>query len=407
MNQKTSREKQLRQQKTKNGWLWTALTAVLLVTSVLGNVVMRTLLYSRFSSGGGDSYSAVQAERERLAAAYETVSGQYDSLSAAYDEMSERIQSQSEELERVQAERDELKRQLENDLLEEYAAQIDNLVQNVPYWFDAAGNFVKKEFTAGEPAGYTRASISVCYEDLESGRSWSCGGDMSYYSASLIKAPYVYSLLCEFAEARANKEPGSDLGIYDWDRIVTLTDAMKMNGSGTLKNMSAGTQLTVKELMQYAIEVSDNTAFKYLRDTYGYDFFYKKAKDLGVSSVYEGSFDTLSAEDACVFLRAIYEFASENDTEGQMLLDSMKKANYTVLIPQAAGDTETAHKYGWDAKAYHDMAIVMDERPYVLCIMTNFNFSENSMYREDINTYLREIITKVMEYHKQAATVDS
>ena len=63
-----------------------------------------------------------------------------------------------------------------------------------------------------------------------------------------------------------------------------------------------------------------------------------------------------------------------------MLLDSMKKANYTVLIPQAAGDTETAHKYGWDAKAYHDMAIVMDERPYVLCIMTNFNFSENSMF---------------------------
>lgn len=398
MNQRTAREGQNRRQQKKDGVIWTVLTAIVLIGSVLGNVVMGAVLYNRFASGEGESWEELQAERNRLAA----VSDQYASLLEDYAVLNEKSAEQSEELARLEEEKKALLKQLEEYALDENAAEIDSLVQNAPYWFDAAGNFIKWTGT-DVPSGYTRASVSVYYEDLESGRSYGCGEKLSYYSASLIKAPYIYALLCEFAAARERTAEGGDLGIYDWNRTVTLTDAMKRNGSGTIKSMPAGTQFTVKELMQYAIEVSDNTAFHCLKTTYGYDFFFEKAKELGVNSVYEGSFDTLNAEDACIFLRAIYEFAEENDTEGQFLLESMKKANYTVIIPQAAEGTETAHKYGWDSKAYHDMAIVFDKRPYIICVMTNFNFSEGSQWREGINEYLREIVAKIMEYHEQAA----
>ncbi len=398
MNQRTAQESRSKRQQKKDGVIWTVLTAILLLFSVLGNVIMGAVLYNRFSSGEGESYEELQAERNRLAA----VSEQYASLLENNAVLNEKIADQSEELARLEEEKKALQEQLDERALDEFAAEIDRLVQNAPWWFDAAGNFVKWDGT-DVPSGYTRASVSVYYEDLESGRSYGCGEETSYYAASLIKAPYIYALLCEFAAARERTAEGEDLGIYDWNRTVTLTDAMKRSGSGTIKSMPAGTQFTVKELMQYAIEVSDNTAFHFLKTTYGSDFFFEKAKELGVSSVYEGSFDTLNAEDACVFLRAIYEFAEENDIEGQMLLESMKKANYTILIPQAAEGTETAHKYGWDSKAYHDMAIVFAKRPYVICIMTNFDFSERSQWREGINEYLREIAAHIMEYHEQTA----
>ncbi|WP_294487565.1 biotin/lipoyl-binding protein, partial [uncultured Ruminococcus sp.] len=53
-------------------------------------------------------------------------------------------------------------------------------------------------------------------------------------------------------------------------------------------------------------------------------------------------------------------------------------SNYAVLITSAVYPTPCAHKYGWDEASYHDMAIVYDEHPYVLAIMTDLDQGGNT-----------------------------
>ena len=156
MNQRTAREGQNRRQQKKDGVIWTVLTAIVLIGSVLGNVVMGAVLYNRFASGEGESWEELQAERNRLAA----VSDQYASLLEDYAVLNEKSAEQSEELARLEEEKKALLKQLEEYALDENAAEIDSLVQNAPYWFDAAGNFIKWTGT-DVPSGYTRASVSV------------------------------------------------------------------------------------------------------------------------------------------------------------------------------------------------------------------------------------------------------
>ncbi len=263
-----------------------------------------------------------------------------------------------------------------------------------------------------EAMGYRYPTVSVSYRDLERGTTYAYGGDTVYFSASLIKAPYIYTLLYQIAQYNEIKaaNPDNDPQVgdtlseeiwekYDLARKITVTKAMIANGSGKIKDMELppeGKEFTVLELIEYAIKVSDNTAFRVLRDEFGYDYFWAVSRKLGIKSVFE-SFNKMTANEACIYLAAIYDFAKEYPTEGGMLIALMKKANHQVLIPMAVKNPyNAAHKYGWDSASYHDMAIVYGDAPFAVCIMTDFDFSVND---DDINAYMREIIAEIEEIH--------
>ena len=262
-----------------------------------------------------------------------------------------------------------------------------------------------------EAMGYTYPKIAISYRDLERGTTYSFGGEDVYNSASLIKVPYIYALLHRFAQYNeikaANPDNDPDVGEtlpenilkhYDLERKILVTEDMKANGSGKIKDMDLedGVEFTVLELIEYAVKVSDNTAFRILRDQFGYDYFWKVSRALGVTSVLRAFYD-LTPNEACIYLTAIYDFAEEYPTEGGILISLMKKANHQVLIPMALDNpADVAHKYGWDSASYHDMAIVYGDTPYAICVMTNFDFSVNN---DDINAYIRSLVKAVDEIH--------
>ncbi len=260
--------------------------------------------------------------------------------------------------------------------------------------------------------GYTYPTVSLAYRDLERGTSYSYGGDTVYFSASLIKAPYVYTLLHQIAQYNEIKasNPTNDPKVgktldeelwekYDLGRKLTLTEARKAKGSGKIKDMDlsgAGKEFTVSELIEYAIKYSDNTAFRVLRDEFGYDYFWSVSRKLGIKSIFD-SFNNMTANEACIYLSAIYDFAKEYPEEGGMLIALMKQANHQVLITQAVKHPgNVAHKYGWDSASYHDMAVVYGDAPFAVCIMTDFDFPAND---DDLNAYMREIIAELEEIH--------
>ena len=54
-----------------------------------------------------------------------------------------------------------------------------------------------------------------------------------------------------------------------------------------------------------------------------------------------------------------------------------------------------AHKYGWDEDSYHDMAIVYDEHPYILVIMSDLDAGGT-----EENKYIRDIARSIHSIHK-------
>lgn len=329
------------------------------------------------------------------------------------------------------------------DLTEQLARirALEEKMENSPFLVDPDGNLVKRADISfdddteiiyraaaespldadGKPTeteidyaamGYTSPTVALSYRDLERGTSYSYHGDTVFFSASLIKAPYVYTLLDQIAQYNAIKKAnptndpakGKTLSQETWDkydlsRKITLTESMKAEGSGKIKDMDLtdGKEFTVLELIEYAIKVSDNTAFRILRNEFGYDYFWAVSRKLGVESVFT-SFNNMTADEACLYLAAIYDFAKEYPYEGGILISLMKNANHQVLITQAVERPgNVAHKYGWDTNSYHDMAIVYGEAPFAVAVMTNFDFAQND---DDINEYIRSLVSEIEAIHK-------
>ncbi len=263
-----------------------------------------------------------------------------------------------------------------------------------------------------EAMGYRYPTIAVSYRDMERGTAYSYNGDTVFFSASLIKAPYIYTLLHQIAQYNEIKKanPANDPTVgktltqeiwdkYDLERKITVTEDMVEKGSGKIKDMdlTSGREFSVLELIEYSIKVSDNTAFRILRNEFGYDYFWSVSRQLGIQSVFT-SFNNLTADEACIYLAAIYDFAKDYPSEGGVLINLMKNANHQVLITKAVSNPyAVAHKYGWDADSYHDMALVYGDAPFAVCVMTNFDFSVND---DDLNAYIRSLVSEIEALHK-------
>ncbi len=207
-------------------------------------------------------------------------------------------------------------------------------------------------------------TLSFYYKDLENGYSIEFRADEIYQTASVIKAPYVKYLL----------ESGADL-------TKTLTMTKKQGGSSHIDAQPIGTEFTVKELMEYAIRYSDNTAYYMLNAEFGFAGFNDYAELLGIRSNAANNltlvfpkprFGYLSARDAGLYFEDIAQYIEQGDENAEMLKSWLTSTTVGGMLADALGDTyEVAHKYGEQgSQAYHDAAIVYAPQPYVLTILS-------------------------------------
>ena len=206
------------------------------------------------------------------------------------------------------------------------------------------------------------AHISIYYEDIATGNSFSYDGARTYKAGGVTMAPYVKYLT-------ANGENAEE--------TLTLKAYQKQKGSGILKNAAAGTEYTVAQLIDYVLRYSDNTAYKMLYDRFGFDGFNGYCEKLGVSLRMSAAdvWGDLCADDAGKLIRDIYDFSSQNNSAA-ILTDAMVNTSYTYLIPSGIGGIASAHKSGYMSgryKALHDAGIVYAKKPYIVIVMTDFD----------------------------------
>ena len=290
----------------------------------------------------------------------------------------------------------------------------------------------------GAPPRYVKAEdgtvyseyphLEYAYYDFTTGRSVTYHSDEIIYSASVIKAPFVYAVIREIENFEKNKRdfdadgnplwdeegnplfegshpnydgegnliylPGEEK--YNLDEIWTFDpEAMMEEGSGEIMSQPAGFQLTWRELIEYALLYSDNIAFAQIRQRFGYNSFYQLVAELDVQGTATG-FMNLSADDCVKFLTVMHGYMAAGSDYALWMKDCMTRSKHLVILARHYPEGTCAHKYGWDIDAYHDAAVVFDEHPYALVVMSDLHDGGDI-----VNAYFGEIVAATKRIHAE------
>ncbi len=239
--------------------------------------------------------------------------------------------------------------------------------------------------------------ISLAYRDIETGFTVMLDPDKHYYSASVVKAPYMLYI---YRLALAGKA--------DLEQKVTYTEKYRREGTGVLKNMEYGTEFTVEELVGYSLEESDNSAFAMLRELFPEEDYEKFAVSLGVHSedarVAKGQ---ICCEAALKFSGEIYRFIEEKNPYSEKMRYHLTHSRNAMIMGGA--DAEVVRKYGWYEGFFHDMAVVYGKKTYLLTIMTNLDMlvidtREYGLFSE-LSLLFAEYSDKILETENGGDTV--
>lgn len=232
--------------------------------------------------------------------------------------------------------------------------------------FDMPPEFYERlyEIIDGYPH-FNYYDISLAYCDLETGFRIMLNPDEHYYSASVIKAPYMLYI---YRLALA--------GEADLEEKLTYTQKYRREGTGVLKDMEYGSEFTVEELIGYTLEESDNSAFAMLKELFPEEDYEQFALSLGVhpEDAKGSNSPQICCESSLIFSRAVYGFIEENNSYSDNLREHMTKSRNAMIY--GGENSEVIRKYGWYEGFFHDMAVVRGEKTYLLSIMTNLDMLE-------------------------------
>lgn len=215
-------------------------------------------------------------------------------------------------------------------------------------------------------------SIAFYYEDLVSGKKVSFNENSPIIAASVIKLFVLAEILARINEGDFSKN----------DEYI-LRDEDKLPSCGALSYLHSGISLTLEDLYVAMIIHSDNTATNVLIKLLGIDRINARMRSLGCvdSSLNRLLFDSeasskgienrVSACDAALLLRLVYkgEFISKECSNE--FISILKKQRLNGKIPFFIGRyCPIAHKTGEDRGISHDVGIVLAEKPFILCFLS-------------------------------------
>lgn len=237
---------------------------------------------------------------------------------------------------------------------------------------------------------------SVLYEDLTTGFSYSYKPTTVYYGCSLIKIVDALYLI--------NKAIAGDINLDT--ETVTYTAKYKKAFSSGMEKRKFGEKVTLRDLIDYAITYSDNSAHLMLIDYIGFNTLKAYGQSLGAKVILTGgdNFGNQTVEDTTIYLKEAYRIITENEEYGSFLKRIMDNNNRNAF------NTDTIriyHKYGSFGDNYHDIGLSLDdENPYAISI---FTLHENSGYAnvvQGIHEKVRDLHNAFYENRKNICQLE-
>ena len=256
-----------------------------------------------------------------------------------------------------------------------------------------------QDFTA-----QTGGIVGVAAKHLETDKRVSHNAEAVFFTASTLKVPLLVELYRQV-----------DADIIDVNQRIDLTDALRVPGSGVLKELSSGLQPTIHDLAMLMIIISDNTATDILYNRVGGDEINNTMRQLGLTHTRipmtcrellysivglevenpahtyqlasdrlkkqefvleadgfsEDKSDVSSPNDMCCLLELICDGDVLSPQSREAVLDILKRQQLNTVIPHALPPgTVVAHKTGSYHSVRCDVGIVFSPTgPYTVAIM--------------------------------------
>ncbi len=223
---------------------------------------------------------------------------------------------------------------------------------------------------------------SVYFEDLKLGFTYTYKPEEVYYGCSLIKLVDAIYLI--------NKATVSDNKI-DLDKVTIKYDSKYvMAYSDGLKRHKIGDDISLRNLIKYAISVSDNSAHMMLINYIGFNNLKEYGKSLGGKVILTGgdNFGNQTAEDTNNYLKEAYRIITKNEEYGQFLKEIMDNDERNAFNTD---DIRIYHKYGSYGDNFHDIGLSLEEHPYAISILTLHEKSNYTEVIQTIHTKIREL----------------
>ena len=240
-------------------------------------------------------------------------------------------------------------------------------------------NYYKK--TYGIRASFTTVSLKD-YTTI------SYNADDEFAPASVLKAPYSMYMYKEINNKR-----------FSLDTTMAYQECYWEISCGTIKYSKPGALWSLKNILYHTIDISDNTGYYMLRALGGCEGYREMLNSLGCTTPNPYSaWANVTPHDLSVLWNEIYNF-SFTCSEGELFMDTLVNAQYAFIKDALGTYTKVAHKSGFNAKGYHDSAIIFgDSNPnaefatndYIMTIMT-------TTYDKSINNQLLSSLAKELD----------
>lgn len=231
--------------------------------------------------------------------------------------------------------------------------------------------------------------VSVYYEDITTGFLYTYQPYVSYYGASLIKLVDALYLINKAIDGKID---------LDKETMVYKEEYKRAFSSG-MSTHKFGEEISLRDLITYAVSVSDNSAHYMLYDYIGHSNLKAYGQSLGGKLILTGGdiFGNQSAEDTNCYLKEAYRIIKENEEYGPYLKSIMDN---NVRNSYNTNEIKIYHKYGAYDIYYHDIGLSLEEYPYTISI---FTLHEDKNYKEviqNIHMKIRELRDLFLEYRK-------
>ena len=218
--------------------------------------------------------------------------------------------------------------------------------------------------------------LSIYFEDLNNDYTLTINPDTIYYNASIIK-------LFDAAYIIDNN--------VDLNDTITFTEGYRDLAKEGLLDYELNAEIPIKDILYYAISVSDNGAHRILTDYIGVNNLKNYAQEtLGVTLTITDSdrFGNMSVTSTNTLLKHVYELLQNDNEYTTLLKDAMNNNYYNALN---FDDVTYLHKYGYYNNYFHDIGLYNDYyNPYTISIFTLYGNPDNGSL-EEVNNINKEI----------------
>jgi beta-lactamase class A len=218
-----------------------------------------------------------------------------------------------------------------------------------------------------------KSDAGIVVKDLKMDWEISFNKEKPFPAASLTKVPIMAACFLASEQHRV-----------DLERNVVLKSADKLTGSGTLKNMPAGTVFKVEKLIGLMIYESDNTATNILTGLLGMDYLNSTFKAFGLKNTdlsrriadyrsrNKGIENYTTAGDMAFLLEKMYRRTLINKDVSEKCLGMLSLQKVNDRIPKYLPvDITIAHKTGLERTVCHDVGIVYSAKgDFIVAVLT-------------------------------------